>query len=38
MKEIRFLEAEIASYQNELRTNIQNTQMREYVMIGEEHM
>ena len=38
MKEIRLLEAEIVSYQNELRTNIQRTQMREYVTIGEEHM
>ena len=38
MKEIRLLECEIVQYQNELRTNIQRTQMREYVTIGEEHM
>ena len=38
MKEIRLLEAEIVGYQNELRSNIQKTQMREYVEIGEEHM
>ena len=38
MKEVRLLEAEIVSYQNELRSNIQRTQMREYVEIGEEHM
>ena len=38
MKEVRLLEAEIVTYQNELRSNIQTTQMREYVTIGEEHM
>lgn len=38
MKEVRLLEAEVVQYQNELRVNIQNTQMREYVEIGEEHM
>ena len=38
MKEVRFLEAEIVSYQNELRSNIQKAQMREYVQIGNEHM
>ena len=38
MKEVRLLEQEIVTYQNELRTNIQRTQMREYVEIGEEHM
>ena len=38
MKEIRLLEAEIVGYQNELRSNIQKTQMREYVEIGAEHM
>ena len=38
MKEVRFLEAEIVNYQNELRSNIQRTQMREYVQIGNEHM
>jgi hypothetical protein len=38
MKEIRLVEAEIVGYQNDLRANIQKTQMREYVEIGEEHM
>ena len=38
MKEVRLLEAEIVNFQNELRQNIQTTQMREYVTIGEEHM
>ena len=38
MKEVRLLEAEIVTAQNELRSNIQRTQMREYIEIGEEHM
>lgn len=38
MKEVRLLEAEIVNFQNELRDNIQKSQMREYVTIGEEHM
>ena len=38
MKESRALEEQIVGYQNELRTNIQNNQMREYVQIGDEHM
>lgn len=38
MKEVRLLEAEIVNYQNELRTNIQRAQMKEYVEIGEEQM
>lgn len=38
MKEVRLLEIEIVSYQNELRQNIQTTQMKEYVEIGEEHL
>ena len=38
MKEVRFLEAEIVTYQDELRSNIQKSQMREYVQIGNEHM
>lgn len=38
MKEVRLLEAEIVLYQNDLRTNIQKTQMKEYVEIGEELM
>lgn len=36
MREIRLLEADIVSYQNELRQNIQKTQMGEYVNIGNE--
>ena len=38
MKEVRLLEADIVNYQNDLRSNIQKTQMREYIEIGEEHM
>ncbi len=38
MKEVRLLEAEIVNYQDELRTNIQKAQMKEYVEIGEEQM
>jgi len=38
MKEVRLLETEIVTYQNDLRTNIQKTQMKEYVEIGEELM
>ena len=38
MKEVRLLESEIVTFQNELRTNIQSDQMREYIEIGEEHM
>ena len=36
MKEVRLLEIEIVSYQNELRTNIQRSQMKEYVDIGDD--
>jgi hypothetical protein len=36
MREIRLVEEQIVQYQNELRTNIQQTQMREYVTIGNE--
>ncbi len=36
MREVRLLEAEIVEYQDELRQNIQKTQMREYVQIGNE--
>lgn len=32
------LESDVVQFQNELRTNIQRTQMREYVQIGDEHM
>jgi hypothetical protein len=36
MREVRLLEAEIVTYQDDLRQNIQKTQMREYVQIGNE--
>ena len=36
MREIRLLEADIVGYQHELRINIQQTQMREYVSIGND--
>ncbi len=36
MREVRLLEADIVNYQNELRQNIQQTQMKEYVSIGNE--
>lgn len=38
MKEIRLLETDIVKYQDELRTNIQTSQMKEYVAIGNEHL
>ena len=38
MKEVRALELDIVTYQNVLRTNIQSTQMREYITIGDENM
>ena len=38
MKEVRQLEADIVGYQNELRANIQDKQLREYVEIGDEKM
>ena len=38
MKEVRALEADIVGYQDELRTNIQKQQMKEYVQIGDEHL
>ena len=36
MREVRLLEEEIVEYQNELRQNIQKTQMKEDVQIGNE--
>lgn len=36
MREVRLLEEEIVTYQNELRSNIQTTQMKEYVDIGND--
>ncbi|CDW84231.1 UNKNOWN [Stylonychia lemnae] len=38
MKEIRQLEEDIVSYQDELRQNIQETQLTEYVQIGDEKL
>ena len=38
MKEVRLLETEIVAFQNEMRQNIQRSQMREYIEIGQEHM
>ena len=34
MKEVRLLESEIVVFQDELRSNIQKAQMREYIEIG----
>ena len=36
MREVRLLEQEIVTYQNELRTNIQQHQLKDYIEIGEE--
>jgi hypothetical protein len=36
MREVRLLEAEIVNYQDDLRTNIQSRQLKDYVEIGEE--
>ena len=36
MREVRLLEADIVTYQHELRVNIQQTQMREYISIGND--
>lgn len=36
MREVRLVEADIVNFQHELRSNIQTTQMREYVTIGNE--
>jgi hypothetical protein len=38
MKEVIALEGDIVGYQDELRTNIQKQQMKEYVQIGDEHL
>ena len=38
MKELRLVEADIVKYQNELRTNIQTRQMKEYVDIGNDQL
>jgi hypothetical protein len=36
MREVRLLEAEIVTYQDDLRSNIQTRQLKDYVEIGEE--
>ncbi len=38
MKEVRQLEEDIVEYQHELRSNIQNNQLKEYVEIGQEKL
>lgn len=36
MKEVRLLEGDIVGFQNEMRSNIQKAQMKEYVDIGDD--
>ncbi len=38
MLSYRQLETDIGDYQNELRSNIQDTQLTEYVKIGDEKL
>lgn len=38
MREVRLLEKDLNVYQNELRTNIQQNQLKEYVDIGDEKL
>ena len=38
MREVRLLEVDINTFQDELRTNIQHNQLREYVEIGDEKL
>ena len=38
MREVRILEIDINHYQNELRMNIQQKQLREYIDIGDEKL
>jgi hypothetical protein len=38
MREVRLLEVDIGVFQDELRTNIQEHQLREYVDIGDEKL
>ena len=38
MREVRLLEADLNQYQNELRTNIQSVQLKEYIDIGDEKL
>ena len=36
MKEVRSLEEDIVKFQDEMRTNIQNNQLHDYIKIGRE--
>ena len=38
MREVRLLETDICHYQDELRSNIQNVQLTEYIEIGDEKL
>ena len=38
MREVRQLEAGICQYQDDLRSNIQTTQLSEYIEIGNEKL
>jgi hypothetical protein len=38
MREVRLLEIDINTCQNELRTNIQHKQLTEYIDIGDEKL
>ena len=38
MREVRLLETDINTYQNELRTHIQEHQLREYIDIGDDQL
>lgn len=38
MREVRLLEKDINLYQNELRSNIQTKQLKEYIDIGDEKL
>lgn len=36
MKEVRSLEEDIVKFQDEMRTNIQNNQLHDYIKIGKK--
>lgn len=38
MREVRLLEADICHFQDELKSNIQEDQLREYIDIGDEKL
>ena len=38
MREVRLLETDICQYQEDLRSNIQNVQLTEYIEIGDEKL